>query len=71
MGGGELPDDFIAYLEVLFGGEKDLLFCNEGDYNYGASFEKKMKAAGLSDKNVDKFKIWGSDYQKEHPICGY
>jgi hypothetical protein len=32
---------------VLFGGGKDLLFCNEGDYNYGPSFEKKMKAAGL------------------------
>lgn len=27
LGGGDLPDDFIAYLEVLIGGEKDLLFC--------------------------------------------
>ena len=71
MGGGELPDDFTAYLEVLFGGEKGLLFCDDNDYNYGPSFEKKMKAAGLSDKDVDKIKIWGSDYPKEHPICGY
>lgn len=71
LGGGELPDDFTAYLEVLFGGEKDLLFCQDGDYNYGKSFENKMKAAGLSDADVNKIKIWGSDYPKEFPICGY
>jgi len=28
LGGGDLPEDFITYLEVLIGGEKDLLFCN-------------------------------------------
>jgi len=38
LGGGDLPDDFITYLEVLIGGEKDLLMCDDGDYNYGASF---------------------------------
>ena len=27
LGGGDLPVDFITYLEVLIGGEKDLLFC--------------------------------------------
>lgn len=27
LGGGDLPDDFMTYLEVLIGGEKDLLFC--------------------------------------------
>lgn len=31
----------------------------------------RIDASGLSDKDVDKFKIWGSDYPKEHPICGY
>ena len=29
LGGGDLPEDFITYLEVLIGGEKDLLFCDE------------------------------------------
>ena len=71
LGGGELPDDFTAYLEVLFGGEKDLLMCGGGDYSYGSPFVNKMKAAGLSDGDVDKIKIWGSDYPKEFPICGY
>ena len=71
LGGGELPDDFTAYLEVLFGGEKDLLMCGGGDYSYGTPFVNKLKAAGLSDGDVDKIKIWGSDYPKEFPICGY
>ena len=30
-----------------------------------------MKAAGLSDSDVEKIKIWSSDYPKEFPICGY
>ena len=62
LGGGELPDDFTAYLEVLFGGEKDLLMCGGGDYSFGKPFVNKMKAAGLSDGDILKIKIWGSDY---------
>jgi alpha-amylase len=64
-------EDFIAYLEVIIGGEKDLLVCNDGEYNFAQSFEKKMIAAGLSQSDVDKIKIWSSDYPKEFPICGY
>jgi len=29
------------------GGEMGLLMCNDGEYNFGKSFENKMKAAGL------------------------
>lgn len=71
LGGGDYPEDFIMYLEVLIGGEKDLLFCDEGDYSYGQAFAKLMTDAGLSDSDVDKIKIWSSDYPKEFPICGY
>jgi len=71
LGGGDLPDDFITYLEVLIGGEKDLLMCQDNDYNYGKSFEQKMKNAGLSDSDIYKVKIWSSAYPKEFPICGY
>lgn len=71
LGGGDLPADFLSYLEVLIGGEKDLLFCQEGNYSYGQAFANKMKAAGLSDADVYKIKIWSSDYPKEFPICGY
>ena len=71
LGGGEYPEDFTAYLEVLFGNEKELLLCGGGDYSYGQPFVDKMKAQGLSDDDIDKIKIWGSDYPKEFPICGY
>ena len=70
LGGGELPNDFTAYLEVLFGGEKDLLYCGDGFYSYGKNFENKMREVGLSGGDVFKIKIWGSDYPKEFPICG-
>jgi alpha-amylase len=71
MGGGDLPDDWIAYLEVILGGEGGMLMCNDGPYNFGTSFHKKMTAAGLSESDIGKIKIWSSDYPKEMPICGY
>lgn len=39
LGGGDLPEDFMTYLEVLLGGEASLLECNEGDYQYTTSFD--------------------------------
>jgi alpha-amylase len=70
MGGGDLPDDFIAYLEVIMGGEMQMLMCNDGEYNFGRSFEDKMRNAGLSDSDIYKIKIWESAYPKEFPECG-
>jgi len=70
LGGGELPADFITYLEVIMGGEMQMLMCNDGIYNFGKSFEDKMKAAGLSDGDIAKVKIWESAYPKEFPECG-
>ena len=71
LGGSELPEDFIVYLEILFEGEKNILMCDGGDYSFGKPFVKKMKAVGLSDNDVLKIKIWGSDYPKDFPICGW
>lgn len=70
LGGGDLPDDFITYLEVIMGGEMQLLMCDDGIYNFGKSFEDKMRAAGLSDSDIYKVKIWESAYPKEFPECG-
>lgn len=70
LGGGDLPDDFIAYLEVIIGGEHDLLMCQDNDYNFGASFAKKLSDAGMSESDINKIKIWSSDFPKEYPICG-
>jgi alpha-amylase len=71
LGGGDLPEDFISYLEVIIGGEKDLLMCNENSYNFGTYFEKAMTKSGMSESDISKIKIWESDYPKEFPICGY
>jgi len=64
--GGTLPDDFIAWLEVILGGESDLLMCNpESGYNYGKYLEDKLKNAGWSMEDINKIKIWNSGYPKE------
>lgn len=68
--GGDLPADFIAYLEVIMGGEMSLLMCNDGIYNFGKSFENMMAQAGLSQSDIYKIKIWESAYPKEFPECG-
>lgn len=68
--GGSFTDDFITWLEVIIGGEKDLLMCADGEYNYGQPFARFMSEAGLSDSEIAKVKIWSSDYPKEFPICG-
>ena len=65
LGGGDYPADFITYLEVLIGGEKDLLCCQESTYQYYTYFDSAMSKAGLSDSDIAKIKIWSSDYPKE------
>ena len=71
--GGALPKDFITWLEVLLGGESDLLMCDaDSGYNYGAYLERALGAAdsvsglaGLSPEEVLGVKIWNSGYPKE------
>ena len=45
--------------------------CQSNPYNYGSSFAGFMKQAGLTDAEVNKVKIWESDYPKEFPLCGW
>ncbi|KAJ3307425.1 hypothetical protein HDV03_000073 [Kappamyces sp. JEL0829] len=68
--GGSLPPEFITYLEVLIGGEKDLLCCTYSNYDYYQYFTDVLGAAGLSQTDIAKIKIWSSDYPKEFPVCG-
>ena len=57
--GGKLPTDFFTWLEILLGGESDLLMCDEASgYNYGAYFEKALLAAfGGDQDDVDKVRV--------------
>jgi alpha-amylase len=70
--GGSLPPDFKAWLEVLIGGEADLLLCNANSgYSYSAGLVDALKANGLSDAEVDMVTIWYSAYPKEPYVdCG-
>jgi alpha-amylase len=69
--GGSLPADFVTWLEVLLGGESDLLMCNvNSGYNYGGYLENALYAAGWTKEDVEKVKIWNSGYPKE-PEKGY
>ena len=64
--GGTLPEDFVSYLEVLLGGEADLLSCDvDSGYNYGGYLEDAFIAAGWSQSDVNKIKLWNSGYPKE------
>ncbi|KAG5651352.1 hypothetical protein H0H81_008991 [Sphagnurus paluster] len=68
--GGSLPSDFITWLEIIIGGEKDLLACQSNDYNWYGNFNNFMSSAGLTSTEIGYVKIWSSDYPKEAPICG-
>lgn len=64
--GGSLPDDFVSYLEVLLGGESELLSCDvDSGYNYGGYLENAFLDAGWSQTDVNKVKLWNSGYPKE------
>lgn len=68
--GGSLPADFFTWLEVIVGGEKDLLCCQYNSYNWYSYFTDALKARGFNEADIFKVKIWSSDYPKEFPICG-
>lgn len=68
--GGQFPDDFISWNEVILGGEKDLLACGGGEWSWYTNFDKLMAGAGISPDDIAKIKIWSSDYPKEFPACG-
>jgi alpha-amylase len=64
--GGSLPSDFFTWLEVILGGEADLLMCNkESGYNFGSGFTGKLAAAGFTENEITQIKTWNSGYPKE------
>jgi alpha-amylase len=65
LGGGDLPADFMTYLDILIGdpaGGAELLECNYSSYQYTTYFDDAMKLNGFSDSDIAKVKIWSSDY---------
>ncbi|KAJ3066231.1 hypothetical protein HK102_007702, partial [Quaeritorhiza haematococci] len=68
--GGTFPPEFITWLEIIIGGEKDLLACQISPYNYYEYLNSALASNGISPSDINKIKIWSSDYPKEFPICG-
>ena len=67
--GGDLPEDWFTWLEVLTGGESQLLM-GDSDYSYSTFFENQMKLQGLTAEDIDKVKIWWSGYPTEPWLDG-
>eukprot|EP00823_Brevimastigomonas_motovehiculus_P006138 TRINITY_DN4910_c0_g1_i1.p1 TRINITY_DN4910_c0_g1~~TRINITY_DN4910_c0_g1_i1.p1 ORF type:complete len:625 (+),score=121.29 TRINITY_DN4910_c0_g1_i1:72-1946(+) len=64
--GASLPVDFISWLEVLLGGEADLLMCSSSSiYSYSVGLSSALQKNGLVQDDIDKIKIWNSGYPKE------
>ncbi|CUS09947.1 unnamed protein product [Tuber aestivum] len=68
--GGNMPEDWITWLEVIMGGESNLLACSGGEWSWYTNLDNQLRAAGLSSADIAKVKVWSSDYPKEMPICG-
>ncbi len=63
--GGQLPDDFFVWLEVLTGGESQILW--QGESVYGTKFEQMLLQSLGSMSEVNKIKMWDGLYPKEVP----
>jgi len=50
--GGQLPNDWMTYLEIIIGGEADLLMCRDNYYNFGKSFEADMAKEGFTQDDI-------------------
>ena len=71
--GGELPIDFLVYVQVFLGlknEQKDLLICDpNSDYSFSVGFENEMKKLGMSQREINSIKIWPSDFPRYYPSC--
>ena len=69
LGTGNLPDDFIAILEITIAYESSILICNEGEYSYAQKFVEKLGNVGFSKEDINKIKISNEDFRNIKPIC--
>ena len=68
--GGNLPEDFIAILQLNYGGEKLILICDETKRSsFGNFFSQRLEENGLTSNEIEKIKIWNSGFPQETPEC--
>jgi len=64
--GGALPADYVEWMEVLTGGEGDMLVADTNSgYNYGGWMEQALTAAGFSESEMLSIKLWADYYPKQ------
>jgi alpha-amylase len=71
--GGQLPDDFLVWLEVIFDkSTRQWLACKPraNGYNYFESFDQYLKKEGLTEKEIESIKFQATDYPLDFPMCG-
>ena len=68
--GGKLPEDFFTWLEILSGGEADILFAPDGENSYAGGMDKTLNSLGFSEEDILKVKIWWSSYPKNYTVDG-
>jgi alpha-amylase len=42
--GGQLPENFFSWLEIISGNEADVLFGEDGEYSYTGGMDKTLKS---------------------------
>ena len=67
--GGSLPVDFMTYLEVITGGESQIVL-GEGDYSYTSGLTQHLKNNGLDDREIETIKIWWCNYPERPDYWG-
>ncbi|KFY94406.1 hypothetical protein V498_03883 [Pseudogymnoascus sp. VKM F-4517 (FW-2822)] len=68
--GGNMPSDWITWLEVILGGEAAPLACDGSASSWYTNFDNILSSNGFTASEISQIKIWSSDYPKEMPICG-
>ncbi len=67
--GGSFPPDFHVWLEVLTGGEADMLLADPtSPYSYSVGLETDLANAGLTPAEIESIRIWFDCYPKQ-PGC--
>ena len=68
--GGNFPDDFIAILQLNYGGEKHILMCEDNKRSsFGSFFTEQLVENNLTVAEIEKIKIWNSGFPQESPEC--
>ncbi|KAL0234532.1 hypothetical protein PCE1_001568 [Barthelona sp. PCE] len=67
--GGHIPESMVMYLEVLTGGERDMLIGNPNSpYSFTYGLRKYLLANGFSNEEAKNIMIWDASYPLQ-PFC--